>query len=242
MWRVRLAIYTSSCTKRWIDSVAAPAYVSWSYSVVICFLISEHSSGQDMAIENDNAMRFLIPRCFRRKKTPPTPETAGNIFEQRMKHRLKKQNKRSTRARRESPLQDTEFAAFDLLAVRDLPLAMKNSPNIKQEPLPHLLSWDSVADTYLSPPSSVGAEAGGVVGTTHTRSIGELDSDISSRYTAQLRRQEISQDAAFRLYQLAHLDMRNSTPSFVYQVPRQSARKWSMATTQGSTGECLQLR
>lgn len=186
-----------------------------------------------MAVERDNAMHFLIPRCFRRKKTPPTSETVGNIFEQRMKHRLKKQNKRPTRVTRvwESPPQDPEFATFDLLAARNL---TKSSRNTKHEPLSHFLSWDSAADTYLSPPSSVGAEAGGMVGTTHTSELAGMDSDI---FTAQLRRQEISQEATFRLHQLAHLDMRNSNPSFIYQVPRQSDRKWSMATTKGSTGE-----
>ncbi|KAG7384496.1 FK506-binding protein 2B [Phytophthora pseudosyringae] len=194
-----------------------------------------------MPVDNDSAMAFLIPRCFRRKKTPPTPETAGNIFEQRMKQRLKKQHKRSSRAKHTRPPRpvDNEFSTFDLLAVRDRSAATKNSSKRKQEQWPQGLSWDSIADTYLSPPSSVGAEAGGIIGTTHTRSPCDEDPEISSRYIAQLTRQEVSQEAAFRLQQLAHLDMGISTPSFVYQVPRQSARKWSMATTQGSVAGCI---
>ncbi|KAG2765612.1 hypothetical protein PC116_g19499 [Phytophthora cactorum] len=46
-----------------------------------------------MSSDNDSAITFLIPSCFRRKKTPPTAETIRNIFEQRMKQRLKKQLK-----------------------------------------------------------------------------------------------------------------------------------------------------
>ncbi|KAG6959480.1 hypothetical protein JG688_00010049 [Phytophthora aleatoria] len=63
-----------------------PAYVSLpSYSSKI--------AEANMSSDNDSAITFLIPSCFRRKKTPPTAETIRNIFEQRMKQRLKKQLK-----------------------------------------------------------------------------------------------------------------------------------------------------
>ncbi|GMF11247.1 unnamed protein product [Phytophthora lilii] len=188
-----------------------------------------------MAMDNSGAITFLVPRCFRRKNTPPTSERAGNIFEQRMQQQLKKQCKRSSRATRARPQTTNEFMTFDLLAARDRSVATKNPHKMKRKQWPQVLSWDSLADTFISPPSSVGAEAGGIIGTTHTRN--PPDDETSSRYTAQLSQQELSQEAIFRLQQLGRLDMSNSTPSFVYQVPRQSAREWSVATTEGSTGD-----
>ncbi|KAH7461992.1 uncharacterized protein KRP23_13855 [Phytophthora ramorum] len=191
-----------------------------------------------MPLGNDSAVAFLIPRCFRRKKTPPTPDTVGNIFEARMKQRMKKQNKRSNRARRTRPPPDDDiFATLDLLAARDQSTAKKYADRIGKKPWPQMLSWDSAAETFVSPPSSVGAEAGGVIGTTHTTTPPDIDPENSDGYTPQLTRQKVSQEALFRLQQLAHLDVSNSVPSFVYQVPRQSARKWSEATTKGSAGE-----
>lgn len=188
-----------------------------------------------MATNNESAIAFLIPRCFRRKKTPPTSEMVGNIFEQRMKQRLKKEAKRSYRVKytRSRPVDD-EFTTFDLLASRERAIATKYANRLRKEQWPQVLSWDSNADTYVSPPSSVGAEAGGIVGTTHTKNPRDDDPETSSRYTAELTRLEVSQEAAFCLQELAHLDLSSSTPSFVYQVPQQSARKWSTATTEGS--------
>jgi len=178
-----------------------------------------------MAKDSDHFMACLIPRCFRRKKTPPV---ARNVFEQRMKQRLRKQSRRAPEAKHTRlPPVDEELATLDLLDARKRAVATK-------ERRPPWLSWDSLDDTFVSPPSSVGAEAGGVVGTTHTNTPPDYDPEASSGYTAQLTRQQVTHEAAFRLQQLARLDMNNATPSFAYQVPRPSARKWSMATTDGS--------
>ncbi|ETI51995.1 hypothetical protein F442_04870 [Phytophthora nicotianae P10297] len=175
-----------------------------------------------MSNDKDSVISFWIPRCFRRKKTPPTVEMIGNIFEQRIMQRLKK-HKRSSRLKHSRPRPiSCEFKTLD---VPDQPLLKP-----KQEQC-QMLSWDSFAD---SPPSSVGAEAGGIIGTTHMKN--PCDVLTSSRYTALLVRQETFQEAAFRLHQLAHLDMNNSTSSFEYQIPRQSGRQWSTATTRGSVG------
>lgn len=185
-----------------------------------------------MPMDNGSVFACLIPRCFRRDKTPTGSKSTENIFEERMKQRLQKQRKRPARAKYAQPHSvDEEFAKFDLLAASDRSVAAKYANRIRKVQWPHLLSWDSVEDTYVSPPSSVGAEAGGDIG---PRQTADYDPRILSRSSAQLTRQELSQEAVFRLQQLGHLDMRNSAPSFVYQAPRESARKWSTATTKGS--------
>ncbi|KAF4041629.1 hypothetical protein GN244_ATG06142 [Phytophthora infestans] len=182
-----------------------------------------------MSNDNVSVFSFLIPRWLRRKKSPPSAETIGNIFERRMKKRLKKQRKKPQREKHARARAASDgFKTFDLLAARD---GRVHKPNREQGP--QMLSWDSIADTYLSLPSPVGADAGAILGTTHTKNPSDEDPD-SGRYTALLTRHEFSHEAAFRLHELAHLDMDNSTPSFVYRVPRHSARKWSMTTTQGS--------
>ncbi|KAE8891882.1 hypothetical protein PF010_g13754 [Phytophthora fragariae] len=189
-----------------------------------------------MPMVNGSVISCLIPRCFRRDKTPPDSKSTGNIFEERMKQRLQKQRKRPARPKyAQTHTVDEEFATFDLLAAIDRSVAAKYANRIRKVQWPHLLSWDSVADTYVSPPSSVGAEAGGDIAPRQTT---DYDPEILSRSSAQFTRQELSQEAVFRLQQLGHLDMRNSVSSFVYQAPRESARKWSTATTNGSDSLC----
>lgn len=146
-----------------------------------------------MPVGNGSLVACLIPQCFRRQKSPPpSSKSTGNVFEERMRQRLKKktkQNRRSTRTQLRSAYE--EFATFDLLAARDRSVAAKNANRVRKQQWPHVLSWDSAADTYVSPPSSVGAEAGGVMGTTHTNTPPDYDPETSSRFSALLTRQEI---------------------------------------------------
>lgn len=218
--------------------------MAWWIDHVIPNLIPHVADQARMAPSRDSSIAFLIPRCFRRKKSAPVPKATRNVFEDSMTQRLKKQNKRKhvakhIRQRPPSFESETAFATLDLVAARESSHFAQCAREWKDVP-PPAPSLNSAADTYVSFSSSIEPDTGSTFGARQTVSSQSTASDL---YASRLVHQQISRDAAFRLQRLAQLDMHNSAASFEYQTPQEeptARRKWSVVTTEGSAGDyCL---